>query len=100
MASKQISQCSIDIKDPDGPEFESIAYVRLIHRDLAAEHEAGIRGILGDWSDFKLRLHLTRDPHINVIHSMLSDQVAPLRHLGAEHPGWCGLRTSQIHRRP
>lgn len=85
MGSKQRSESSVYIKDPYVSVLQSIAYVRLIHCNLATQHELRIRTILGDGSDFELRLHFTLEPNIDIIDDMITGQMPALGKLTARH---------------
>lgn len=92
MATKQSSQGSIYIKDPDRTKLETIAYIRFVNRNLPAKDETGIGAILSDGSDFKLGLHFALQPDIDVINDVVANQMSSLWELSARQPHWGRLR--------
>lgn len=88
MATKQGSQSSINIKNPDRTELESITYIRFVNRNLMAKNETGIGAVLSDGSDFQLRLHFTLQPDIDVVNHFLAHQMPSPRNLSARQPHW------------
>lgn len=85
VCSEQGSQGGVDIKNPNIPLLQAVANVRPVDRNLAAQHQLRIRAILGDGGDFKLRLNLPRQPHVNVVDGVIATQMPPLRQLTARH---------------
>ncbi|POO02878.1 hypothetical protein TorRG33x02_009390, partial [Trema orientale] len=77
--------CSVYIKDSNVSLLQSIAYIRLVDRNLAAQYELRIGTILGDRSNFELRLHLTLQPHIHIIDDVIAYQMPALGQLTARH---------------
>lgn len=93
MSTEQGSQGSIDIEDANSSRLKSIANIISIDSNLTAKYKTRIRDVLGDGSNFELRLHLALQPDINIIHNMVANQMAAFWEFTAEHPHgrWVGL---------
>lgn len=83
MASEERPDSSVDIKHPNVPLFQPIAYIRLIHRNLPPQNRVRIRPIFRDRSNFQLRLDLARQPDVHVVGYALPGEVPSLGDLAA-----------------
>lgn len=104
MASKQRTQGSVDIKDTDIALPQSVADIRLVDRNLAAEDELRIGLVLRNGSDLQLWMYLALQPNIHVVDHVFGDQMSALGKLTAGQPnrarsdGW-GYETHHRRRR-
>jgi len=83
VASEERPDSSVDIKHPNVPLFQPIAYIRLIHRNLPPQNRVRIRPVFRDRSNLKLRLDLARQPDVDVVDDALPGEVPPLGDLAA-----------------
>lgn len=73
MSTEQGSQGSIDIEDANSSRLKSIANVISIDSYLTAKYKTRIRDVLGDGSNFELRLHLALQPDISNFEKLEKD---------------------------
>ncbi|WVY92531.1 hypothetical protein V8G54_031619 [Vigna mungo] len=91
MASEERPDSSVDVKHPNVPLFQPIAYIGLIHRNLPPQNGVRIRPIFRDRSNFQLRLDLARQPDVHVVGYALPGEMPSLGDLAAGEPSeGCG----------
>ena len=92
VASEERPDSSVDIKHPNVPLFQPIAYIGLIHRNLPPQNRVRVRPVFRDRSNLKLRLDLARQPDVDVVGDALPGEVPSLGDLaaGESREGGCG----------
>lgn len=98
VAAKQRSQGGVYIKNPNRPQLQPIANISPVHSNLPPQNQPRIHHILSDRSDLQLRLHLPRQPQVDVIHDVVAHQMPPLGELPAWHPRRQRRRSSHTRR--